>query len=229
MHKAHLRQYTPKALLISAIFLFSCEETTQDQNEVDETAQYQLTFESTWSATTHPDNFPGRPHFSGLIGASHNGQLTFWEEGQLASSGIKDMAERGQKDSLINEINPYIQSGEANEILSGGGISSSPGSALMTFQMKQAYPLVTIVSMLAPSPDWFVGVSSLNLTADGMWEDSLTIDLYAYDAGTDSGEDYASDNIVTNPPENVSMIEVSPFKVADTIPAIGTFTFIRTD
>ncbi|MCF7824015.1 MAG: spondin domain-containing protein [Candidatus Marinimicrobia bacterium] len=222
-----MNQYLLACQAVSILVLISCEDPVQD--EMDVTAEYQLTFKSTWSSMTHPFDFPARPHFSGLIGASHNAQFTVWEEGQLASVGIKDMAEKGQKTSLINEIDSLIQIGEANEILSGDGIPTSPGNVTLTFQMNQEFPLVSIVSMLAPSPDWFVGVSSLDLAADGMWKDSLTIDLYAYDAGTDSGEDYASDNLVTNPPENISMIEVSPFKVDDTIPSIGTFTFIRTD
>ena len=40
-------------------------------------AEYTVTFDAAWSAATHPEDFPGKPHFSGLIGATHNGDLRF--------------------------------------------------------------------------------------------------------------------------------------------------------
>lgn len=45
--------------------------------------------------------------------------------------------------------------------------------------------------MIGPSPDWFTGVSKLNLCQlDCLWKDSYEEDLYLYDAGTDSGTTY---------------------------------------
>lgn len=42
--------------------------------------EYEVTFEGTWSAATHQP-FPPGPHFSGLIGATHNADGVFWELG----------------------------------------------------------------------------------------------------------------------------------------------------
>ena len=36
--------------------------------EVTETAVYRVRFESTWTARSHPVDFPSNPHFSRLIG-----------------------------------------------------------------------------------------------------------------------------------------------------------------
>lgn len=42
-----------------------------------------------------------------------------------------------------------------------------------------------------PSPDWFTGVSNLNLcTKDCSWVEDKVVDLGLYDAGTDSGVSY---------------------------------------
>ena len=57
----------------------------------------------------------------------------------------------------------------------------------MTFDIDVDSPLVTHVSMIAPSPDWFVGVNSLSLLEGGSFMSSVVIQLFAYDAGTDSG------------------------------------------
>ncbi len=51
-------------------------------------AEYKLTFDAVWSPETHPDRFPtGRnPHFTSLIGGTHNESITFWEVGGTATS-----------------------------------------------------------------------------------------------------------------------------------------------
>ena len=78
--------------------------------------------------------------------------------------------------------------------------------------------------MIAPSPDWFVGVSALNLRPDDTWLLETTIDLVPYDAGTDSGANFTSSNADTNPPEPITHITGFPFENA---PPLGTFTLRR--
>ena len=165
-----------------------------------------------------------QPSFSGLIGGTHAATVTFWAEGSLASDGIKNMAELGKKTPLDSEVEAAIQAGIADGLLWGGGISPSPGSVELTFDVNVDFPLVTLVSMIAPSPDWFVGVSSLSLLEEGSWVNSVVIELFAYDAGTDSGVMYTSPNEATDPRANASRIIVSPFDVAS---PLGTFTFTR--
>ena len=185
---------------------------------------YEVVFESIWSAGTHPASFPANPSFSGLIGGTHGDSVTFWAEGSPASFGIKQMAELGSKTPLDFEVEAAILDGTGDGLLSGGGISSSPGSVQLTFDVSVDFPLVTLVSMIAPSPDWFVGVSSLSLLDEGSWVSSVVVELFAYDAGTDSGVIYTSPDEPTDPRANISLITVSPFDVAS---ALGTFTFTR--
>lgn len=111
-------------------------------------------------------------------------------------------------------------------MLDGGGINPSPGVRRLVFSLSEAYPLVTLVSMVAPSPDWFVGVAGLRLFEDGAWVDTLVVDLFAYDAGTDSGTTYAAPNQVTDPPQPIAKIETGPFLVNDEVPPVATYTFI---
>jgi hypothetical protein len=191
------------------------------------TAKYRVMFNATWSEDTHPDDFPSNPHFSGLIGASHNDQVNFWREGELASSGIKNMAEIGSKSLLNREIFLSIIKQSAFKLLSGDGIGTSPSFVNLTFKISEDYPLVTLVSMIAPSPDWFVGVESLNLYENDDFVDEKTVVLYAYDAGTDSGTNYTSPNEPTDPQEPIFKIETSPFKYDDVVIPVGTFTFTK--
>ena len=189
------------------------------------TATYDLTFTATWTSSTHPTDFPSNPHFSGMIGGTHNSAVSFWETGGIASDGIKQMAELGSKGPLRGEVNQAISASNADAVLEGS-VMNSPGSQTITFEIRPSWNLVTVTSMVAPSPDWFVGVSGLDLLgSDGNWIDSLEVDLFVYDAGTDSGPTYTSPNQPTVPREPISRIADSPFLVDGSVKPVGTFRF----
>lgn len=191
-----------------------------------QTATYQLVFDATWSAATHPVDFPPNPHFSGLIGGTHNDQVEFWSPGALASAGIEAMAELGAKSPLDDEVQAAIDAGDAGMIVSGGGIPVSPGSVQVSLTVTQQHSRITVVSMIAPSPDWFVGVRELDLFQNGDWVNSLVVDLDPWDAGTDSGTNYTSPNQDTDPADPISLIQSGG--VGNGQP-LGTFTLVRTD
>lgn len=146
--------------------------------------------------------------------------------GATASAGIEVMAETGGTGTLSAEINAQAPGG-ALAVISGSG-AGSPGSAtIQRFNVKTDYPLVTLVTMIAPSPDWFAGVSGLSLLdGNGQWIEELTVTLYPLDAGSDSGSYYTAPNQDTSPKEAISSLQgVAPFSNAP----VGTFTFTRTD
>ena len=90
--------------------------------------------------------------------------------------------------------------------------------------VRLEYPLVTLVTMIAPSPDWFVGVSGLSLLDEFGWVNELEVVLYPYDSGTDDGTTYSSANADSSPKQPIrSLRGVTPFSDAP----IGTFTFTR--
>ena len=187
-------------------------------------ATYRVTFDAVWSAATHPNDFPPGPHFSGLIGATHGVGASFWQPGALASPGIESMAEAGSKSPLTAEIDAAIQNGTAGFVISGGGISPSPGAVSVTFTISPSHSRVTLVSMIAPSPDWFVGVTGLDLIENGSWVQNKSIDLPPYDAGTDDGVSFVSPNAESTPHAPIQQITVAPFSSG--VP-LGTFTFVR--
>ncbi len=197
----------------------------------DFTARYQVVFNATWSQQTHPTNWPSSAHWSGLVGGTHNSNVHFWRDGETASEGIRLMAEQGQKTTLLNEIAPAITNGTAHFQLSGGGIATSPGSVSLTFPqpMNRDFPLATLVSMIAPSPDWFVGVDSLDLIENGQWVTNKVATLYGKDAGTDSGASYSSPDLVTSPRGVITQFTGFPAIQTGIIVPFGTFTFTRLD
>lgn len=185
-------------------------------------ATYRVTFDATWSVQTHPTDFPNNAHFSPLIGATHRDGFHFWESGMLATAGMESMAETGATSQLTGEINTAIANDDAEFRLTGSG-PNSPGMTSVTFDITSAHPAVTLVTMIAPSPDWFVGVDGLQLFENGAWHDELVIPLMPYDAGTDDGTMYTSANANSNPAQPITMIAGYPFQGVP----LGTFTFTR--
>ncbi|MFK7741259.1 MAG: spondin domain-containing protein [Planctomycetota bacterium] len=194
------------------------------------TATYRLTFQSTWSVQTHPSQFPFNPHYSPFVGGTHSDSVVFWEPGGLASSGIEQMAETGGTSLLVNEVNQQIAAGNADQALNFGGagaLANSPGQLSVTFTVDAAFPQLSLVTMVAPSPDWFVGVHGLELIQNDAWVDGLTLPAVVYDSGTDSGVSYNSSNQNTSPQDPIAMVATAagPFAFGPT--TIGTFTIER--
>lgn len=220
MTKIHM----PTLVVLVVALLFGA--TTAAAQPTD-TATYRVRFQSAWSFGTHPVDFPPNPHFSGLIGAVHGGGAEIWREGGIASPGMEQMAEIGAQSPLDAEVEALIARGTARQVIRGGGIAVSPGTVSTTFTASRAHPLVTLVSMLAPSPDWFVGVSGLNLFSRGEWVEQQVVFLHTWDAGTDGGASFTSRDRNTRPQQPIARLTGGPF-AGNTTP-VGFFTFTRLD
>jgi len=85
--------------------------------------------------------------------------------------------------------------------------------------------------MLGPTPDWFVGVSGINLYNNSKWVADTTINLYTYDAGTEDGDMFGYNNPATTPQQNIHILQASQARVlANGNPAlapIATARFVR--
>ena len=202
-----------KALLLTLIFCVISLMTYAQSS----TATYSVVFESNWSQNTHPHpsgNFPSNAHWSKLVGATHNDQVTFLVMGEIATPGIENVAETGNNTVFFSEVNTAISNETAYSLIDGPGLSTALGNIVIDeIITTNEFPLLSLVSMIAPSPDWMIAINSTSLMdTDNNWIDEISIDLYPYDAGTDSGTDYTSSNMDTNPKEPISSLQgVLPF------------------
>ncbi len=188
-------------------------------------ATYKIEFVSNWNSTAHPINYPtGSAHWSPLIGTTHKDVASFIGTGMIATDGVEEVAESGATTIISQEINNLISAGTAYEIINGSGLSSGPGTITVNdVNVDADFPNISLLTMIAPSPDWIAMISNLKLTdASDNWLTSIEIDVYATDAGTDSGTTYTSANVNTNPRVNISSLQNMP-PFSDQI--IGTFTF----
>uniref|UniRef100_A0A6B2EI24 Spondin-1 n=1 Tax=Phlebotomus kandelakii TaxID=1109342 RepID=A0A6B2EI24_9DIPT len=174
-------------------------------------AKYEVTFEGLWSRHTHPKDFPSNrwlTRFSDIIGASHTADYRFWEYGQAASEGLQQVAEHGSTRMLESELK--AQSENIRTIIKARGISypNVTGKTFAVFRVDPRHHLVSMVSMIDPSPDWIVGVSGLELCmANCTWIENKVLNLYPWDAGTDSGPSYTSPDQPTNPRDVIRRIK----------------------
>jgi hypothetical protein len=184
-----------------------------------------VVFDATWHESTHA--VPPNPHFSGLIGGTHGEGVRFWTEGEPASEGMKRMAEIGAQSPLDQEVIAAMAAQTAEHLLAGGNLPGSPGSTQLEFEVSREFPLVTLVTMIAPSPDWFVGVSALSLFENGDWVGEKEVALAPWDAGTDSGASFTSADRPSRPRQPISRITTPPLAEAGLAAPLGRFTFRR--
>ena len=130
-------------------------------------ATYQVTFTGTWNDSNVSSGYPPGAHFSPLVGATHNSAGAFWRPGNLASRGVENVAETGNVATLISELIQAQQNGSSGDIIQASGLNDLPKSTTVEFEVSQERPLVSLISMIAPSPDWFVGVYNIPLLESG--------------------------------------------------------------
>lgn len=198
-----------------------------------QTALYRVDIDVTWSSTTHPGAILPISHFDSFSGATHSDAVTFWEEGQLASPGVTQEAEAGISPNLDTELDNAVTAGTAGSTIHVPGwicpdevVNANCVAPSFSFEIHEDFPLVTLIAMIGPSPDWFVGVSALSLRNGGQWVDEVVVDLLPYDGGTRSNNaTFDLGGPLTNPPDPITVITDTsgPFIGGA---SLGTMTFV---
>ena len=170
-----------------------------------QSATFTVTFQGNWTTASTPGGVVSGAHFTTLIGAVHNDMVTFWESGGTATAGVENVAELGSTGTFKSEINANSNAiSVIQKSVSGGGT----GSATFNVTVTNEHPLITLLSMIGPSPDWFVGVSGRSLLdMQGDWESLLEVDLFPYDAGTEDGTEFSLSNSATSPQGVITSIK----------------------
>ena len=170
--------------------------------------QYEVTITNYWTDADHPNDFPSDAHLSPSIGVSHNSDFGMWAPGFLATAGVQSIAETGSTTNMETQISAASDYVLSWDKLAGGFFfadNSVPETlpSTLTLDLSEDFSKVSTMHMLAGSPDWFTGVSGLDLCENGKWAKSVTVTSQPYDAGTDSGVTYASTDCVETPQVNV--------------------------
>ncbi|KAI6174475.1 F-spondin [Aphelenchoides bicaudatus] len=190
-------------------------------------ANYDIEFVGIWSKDTHPKDYPSLEHlthFTDWLGASHSRKYSQWRVGDIATDGEGEMKQNA------SEIRTIVK-------MKGLWYPEVQGRTTGHFHANRYHHFASMAAMFGPSPDWFVGISGINLCLpDCSWVEERAFDLLPYDAGTDNGPTYMSPNSPAEPRIAVRRITArddkrSPFydESVDEVSPLGRLTIKRKD
>jgi len=193
------------------------------------TETYTVTFTFDWNRTDFPTDYPSGPHFSRLVGWVHQTEDTFFKEGKTATNGIEQMAENGVTSTLVAELEAFVKNGKGLKTYTGSGLSGGVGTISIDVEVTTDFPAVSLATMLAPSPDWYVACVAVNLLdSNNQFVAKKTVVGHVYDAGTDSGTTFTSTNADINPRIPIAKITQPPLGDGNEVkPSLCSVTFTK--
>ncbi|CAG9787617.1 unnamed protein product [Diatraea saccharalis] len=172
--------------------------------DVDDVAVYKVKMKMLWSEERFPKDYPtNRPkaQWSPVFGQSHNTSYALYRVGDVARPTVRAFSQFGKIDELVQEgeNDPKVYDQFSTPAI-GAGIGERENVVLI----DGGHTLVSLICHLIPSPDWFVGVDSVDLCVDFSWVDQITLDLEPLDGGAASGLTFTAPRWETVPPEPVT-------------------------
>lgn len=204
--------------------------------KADKLTVYKVVMSTFWTRESFPKQYPEfRPHaqWSKVVGRSHDVSYVLWRLGQEASQGLKVFAETAKSELL--DAQAQGEGGIYDEF-SAPPIPSGAGKTEAEFFVDGNHSRVSLVSRIIPSPDWIIGIDSLDLCEKGKWVDSLTLEVSPVDVGTDNGFTFTAPNWASSPQEKIYRITSKfPNHPANSfyyphlkkLPLLATFKFMK--
>jgi Spondin_N len=190
-------------LAMSAISFTACTKTSAEADTFSE-AVYKVTYTGKWRQPAFV--VPANVHFTPIVGLVHNKDAYLFKLNQLASLGVENVAEAGNSIALSVEMDSLIA---AHKAIHANFIYpfNYDGSMSANLYVNSNYSYYSFLSMIAPSPDWFVGLSQFNLLQNNKWIADTTINIPVYDAGTEDGDVFGYDSPPTMPQQTVQILQ----------------------
>lgn len=155
-----------------------------------------ITFLSPWGKTDSENiiNFPKspleKPHTGNMLLVLHDENYKMFDIGKDASEGIAQSAMYGINDILISDIKS-----KGYKYYTASSMET-PGQQSFAITYNPKFPLLSFTTMIAPSPDWFTGLPSVDLReiskiiSDKNLKTGINLPLYVLNAGVDYGTEF---------------------------------------
>ena len=133
---------------VTTVFDIKANDLFDDENVIvnetlEQTADYRVSFVFDWNKTDFPTDDPSSAHFSPLIGWVHKIDHTYFNEGQLASKGIEQMAETGSTSTLVSVLQALIDNNEGLSTYTGSGLNRGVGTISIDITVNLDFPAVS--------------------------------------------------------------------------------------
>ena len=138
---------------------------------------------------------------------AHPRDTMIWEDGGMASEGLKMLAETGDPAALNAEAEAMdftLMATTFDEIKAVLGT--------MEITLSSDAPCLSYAQALKPNPDWFFGFARVcALDEDGNWVEEINLHVNMFDAGTADGEPYMDATGATDPQQPITRVEIAPW------------------
>ncbi|XP_016929716.3 spondin-1 [Drosophila suzukii] len=216
-----------------------------------------------WRPTAQWTKTLGRTHNANYA-LYHIGQPATAAVKQFAESGRTDLLDSNAGEQQQQQMQMQMQTGKSpsggpgssfNTTSSGTTTTTTTNSERSVFDefsmpaiplgagrseakvfVDSNHSLVSLMTRIVPSPDWFIGVDSFELCVGGSWIDTVTVELDPLDAGTDNGFTFTAPNWPTAPQGVIYRITSRYpghpagsfyYPKSKRLPPIATFQFIK--
>lgn len=202
-------RFTP--LLLLSVLLVPITATSF-KSTCTGTATYRITFFNFLSRRFFGKLIPSAGLvFSPLTAVTHSNRISLLTVRGFASPEIEAIAETGDNAPLIRTARMLRRQRRGVKTIAAATGPTMPGNrTTLQVMVDCEHPFVTVVSMIAPSPDWIVQISNYRLVSmSGAFVRQDFGHLIAYDGGTDSGRNFTdpadlSLDMPTEPPLNIA-------------------------
>ena len=176
-------------------------------------ATYKIIFKNLLTAKNFGDLIPPTGlNYSPLAGVSHSNRQSFFTIRGFASREVEQIAEQGINTMFIQQAKLLRRQRQGVRSIVDAGRITGPGRATavkLTVDCK--HPFVTVIGMIAPSPDWIVQINNRNLydSQRNKFVKYMSGDLIAYDTGVDDGREFTAPldlslDLPTSPKKNIA-------------------------
>jgi hypothetical protein len=128
-------------------------------------------------------NLTNAIYFTPLLVSAHDSNTHMFQVGTPASTSLQAMAEGGDISGLDTDL---AAAGAHNVVDPAGGLLAPGTSASATLMTGKRNKYVSVVAMLLPTNDGFVGLDALRIPRK---EGTYTYYLNGYDAGTEGNDE----------------------------------------
>lgn len=223
-------RHEKRSRLLSRCFALACGLVSVSAvpcvaQSMADTARYTVTVDLAWTEARHASDFPSNAHWSRLIAAVHSPRYSLFSDGNTASSGLALLATNGRVSVLEAELAEARRRNRVGEHIVLPGLKKAVGRFSFDMQISERHSRVSFATMLAPSPDWFAGVNGVALKTEEGWHPDVTVPLWVWDAGADSGSNFTAANDETQPRESIRLLVHPAFLRSDGMSPIGIARF----
>lgn len=191
---------------------------TSTEKTLRQSQNYLVTLVSNWNKEDHL-KLPGGAHFSKPAVVHHKSDYTLIPFGGQATPGLEELAELGQTGEIEEEFEQKMRTGFIISYSIFPAMHLSDRTSMQfTISVTASAPYFSMASMIAPSPDWIIGIDSLPLydKEKGFSSGVERQALYAISAGTEGKDTAGNFTLSDNAPDPVkhvkSLKEVSGFE-----------------